>query len=153
VAGKSVVLETDVSNADRYDRLLRYVWLTDGILWTLVNAELVRAGYASVSTYPPDVKYVDLFLEAEHSARESGRGLWATAPDTGVNPAASVEPNPNPTKKPDPSVDCHASYEPCLPIVDDLDCPDVRGLGKAPVRVVGPDAYRLDRDKDGLGCE
>jgi hypothetical protein len=48
---------------------------------------------------------------------------------------------------------CHPSYEPCLPIVDDLDCPDVVALGAAPVTVIGPDEYRLDRDHDGIGCE
>jgi micrococcal nuclease len=48
---------------------------------------------------------------------------------------------------------CHASYDPCLPIVGDLDCPDVRALGMAPVSVIGPDSYRLDRDSDGIGCE
>ena len=52
----------------------------------------------------------------------------------------------------DPS-NCHPSYIPCLPIVDDLDCPDVRAMGKAPVQVIGPDDYRLDRDNDGIGCE
>ena len=48
---------------------------------------------------------------------------------------------------------CHPSYTPCLPIVGDLDCADVRALGAAPVRVVGTDAYRLDGDGDGFGCE
>ncbi len=48
---------------------------------------------------------------------------------------------------------CHASYDPCLPIVGDLDCPDVRAMGKAPVSVSGSDPYRLDADNDGLGCE
>ena len=45
---------------------------------------------------------------------------------------------------------CHPSYSGrCLPIGPDLDCRDVGG----PVRVVGPDLYRLDRDRDGIGCE
>jgi hypothetical protein len=48
---------------------------------------------------------------------------------------------------------CHPSYSPCLPIGPDLDCPDVRAMGKAPVRVMGPDSYRLDGDHDGIGCE
>lgn len=48
---------------------------------------------------------------------------------------------------------CQAGYSPCLPIVDDLDCADVRAMGKAPVRVTGSDPYRLDRDGDGIGCE
>jgi hypothetical protein len=49
--------------------------------------------------------------------------------------------------------DCHPSYTPCLPIVGDLDCADVRDMGKAPVSIKGPDEYRLDGDSDGLGCE
>jgi hypothetical protein len=42
-------------------------------------------------------------------------------------------------------------YTPCLPIVGDLNCPDVRAMGKAPVKVIGPDDYQLDRDHDGIG--
>ena len=50
--------------------------------------------------------------------------------------------------------DCHSAYDPCLPIVDDLNCPDVRELGLAPVtlRVIGEDPYRLDGNEDGTGC-
>ncbi len=53
----------------------------------------------------------------------------------------------------EPGDACHASYVPCLPIVDELDCPDVVALGAAPVRVIGPDVYGLDSDDDGIGCE
>lgn len=48
---------------------------------------------------------------------------------------------------------CHASYDPCLPVVGDLDCPEVVALGLAPVIVIGPDEYGLDADDDGIGCE
>lgn len=75
VEGKTVLLEKDVSETDRYGRLLRYVWLGD----LLVNAELVRLGYAQVTTYPPDVKYQDLLLDMQREAREAGRGLWTPA--------------------------------------------------------------------------
>ena len=74
VEGKEVHLEKDVSETDKYGRLLRYVWVDD----LMVNAELVRLGYAQVATYPPDVKYQDLFLKLQREAREAGRGLWAT---------------------------------------------------------------------------
>jgi endonuclease YncB( thermonuclease family) len=77
VAGHDVVLERDVSETDRYGRLLRYVWTHDAGRWSLVNLELVQEGYAQVSTYPPDVKYVDVFLAAQRSAREAGLGLWS----------------------------------------------------------------------------
>ena len=72
VEGKIVMLERDVSETDRYDRLLRYVYVDD----IFVNAELVRLGYAQVTTYPPDVKYQDLFLELQREARQENRGLW-----------------------------------------------------------------------------
>jgi micrococcal nuclease len=72
VAGRRVWLEKDVSESDRYGRLLRYVWLGD----TLVNAEIVRQGYARAGTYPPDVKYQSRLIRAEREARAAGRGLW-----------------------------------------------------------------------------
>ncbi|MEX1363920.1 MAG: hypothetical protein AB1Z98_12385 [Nannocystaceae bacterium] len=53
----------------------------------------------------------------------------------------------------DPQAACHPSYLPCLPVVDDLNCPDVVALGAAPVTVIGPDEYGLDADGDGIGCE
>ena len=45
--------------------------------------------------------------------------------------------------------ECAAGYEPCLPVTDDLDCPQIRAL----VTVTGEDQYGLDRDGDGLGCQ
>ena len=77
VADRDVILEKDVSETDRYGRLLRYVWLDDGGAWTMVNLELVRTGYAQVMTYPPDVKYASRFVAAERAARDAGLGLWA----------------------------------------------------------------------------
>ena len=76
VDGREVVLEKDVSEIDQYDRLLRYVWLRDGDVWTFVNLELVRLGFAQVATFPPDVRWTDLFLAAQRVAREAGVGLW-----------------------------------------------------------------------------
>lgn len=73
VAGKMVRLEKDVSETDKYGRLLRYVWVGD----IFVNDYLVRQGYAYASTYPPDVKYADQFAQAQTEAVENNRGLWA----------------------------------------------------------------------------
>lgn len=69
-----VRLEFDVQSADRYKRRLAYIYLEDG---TFLNAALVAQGYAVVDTYPPNVKYVELFTELQKQARESKRGLWA----------------------------------------------------------------------------
>lgn len=76
VEGREVVLERDVSDVDRYDRLLRYIWLRDGDGWVFVNLELVRRGFAQVATYPPDVRWTETFLAAQREARDAGAGLW-----------------------------------------------------------------------------
>ena len=70
-----VCLERDVSDRDRFDRLLRYIWLEDG---TLVNETLLREGLAHVVTFPPDVRYHESRFEpAEAEARAAGRGIWS----------------------------------------------------------------------------
>ena len=77
VAGREVVLERDVSDVDRFGRLLRYVWVDTEEGWILVNHELVRQGMATVVTFPPDVKYHDeVLLPAQREARAAGLGLW-----------------------------------------------------------------------------
>lgn len=73
VEGKRVRLEFDLERADRYGRLLAYVYLQDG---TFVNAEIIKQGYASLMTFAPNVKYVDLFRKLYAQARENQRGLW-----------------------------------------------------------------------------
>lgn len=104
VDGKTVRLEKDVSETDKYGRLLRYVYVGD----LFVNAELVRLGYAQVATYPPDVKYQDLFLVLQREAREAGRGLWATptpSPTTTPTPTPTPTPSPTPMPTPTPTVE------------------------------------------------
>jgi micrococcal nuclease len=152
VEGLQVVLERDVSETDQFDRLLRYVWIDTGSGWRFVNVELVRRGFAQAATYPPDVRFTDSFITAERGARSAGVGLWAPSPEP--TPAPTPPPTTAPqVVTPAPVANCHPSYSPCLPIVADLDCPDVRALGAAPVTVIGPDDYRLDGDHDGIGCE
>ena len=72
VDGQTVRLEKDISETDRYGRLLRYVYVGE----TMINETLVREGYARASTYPPDVKYQTLFQAAQTQARGAKRGLW-----------------------------------------------------------------------------
>lgn len=75
VEGKHVVLERDVSETDRYGRLLRYVVVGGHN----VSELLIHQGYGRVLTIPPDVKVVGRLQAAEREAREAGRGLWGTA--------------------------------------------------------------------------
>lgn len=73
VEGQTVTLDKDVSDTDRYGRLLRYVYVGD----TLVNVELVRLGLAWAKTYPPDTRLQAEIIAAEKQAREAHRGLWS----------------------------------------------------------------------------
>lgn len=73
VEGKRVSLEFDVEKYDKYDRLLAYVYLKDG---TFINAEIVKQGFASLMTIPPNVKYAHFFLKLYQEARNNRRGLW-----------------------------------------------------------------------------
>jgi len=68
-----VKLEMDIKPRDNNGRILAYVYLQDG---TMLNELLVEEGFAQVATYPPNVKYVELFKTAEKSARENKKGLW-----------------------------------------------------------------------------
>jgi micrococcal nuclease len=76
VAGRRVRLRTDVEPRDRYGRLLAYVYRRDTGLF--VNAELVRQGFATILTIPPNVAHAAQFLRLERAARAARRGLWGS---------------------------------------------------------------------------
>ncbi len=78
LTGKKVRLEYDVSEKDRYGRLLAYVYLEDG---TFYNELLLKEGYAQVMTVPPNVKYADHFVEVQRKARVAKKGLWGLDPN------------------------------------------------------------------------
>jgi micrococcal nuclease len=81
VRGEKVRLVRDVEERDRYGRLLAYVYRArDGLF---VNAELVRRGYATVATFPPNVAHEDEFRRLAGEARLSGRGLWGKCEGAG----------------------------------------------------------------------
>lgn len=142
VEGEQVRLEFDVKRFDRYGRTLAYVWI-DGVLF---NERLVARGFAQVSTYPPNVKYVDRFLEAQREARRHDRGLWGGCPTgssgggTGTGGGGTGNGNCDPSY---PNV-CIAPYPP------DLDCADVPYTN---FEVIGSDPHGFDGDADGVGCE
>jgi micrococcal nuclease len=80
VEGKTIKLEKDISETDRYGRLLRYVFLPDsnnasgsGIF---INQYLIEEGYAYAATFPPDVKYAELFRQKQQATRINNKGLW-----------------------------------------------------------------------------
>jgi endonuclease YncB( thermonuclease family) len=72
--GKTVRMEKDSEETDKYDRLLRYVFLPppDG---RLLNEEMLGAGMARANTRFPFSRK-NAFLTAEGKARREGKGLW-----------------------------------------------------------------------------
>jgi micrococcal nuclease len=126
VMGKVVTLVKDVSQTDRYGRLLRYVYVGD----IFVNAELARQGYANAATYPPDVAYADLLVQLEAEARAAGRGCWAISrtPTTGTG------------------WNCSGNIYNCS---DFASCAEVMSYWYA----CPGDPSRLDGDNDGKPCE
>lgn len=143
VEGKTVRLEKDVSEVDRYGRLLRYVYVGN----LFVNDELVRQGFAHASAYPPDIAYQDQFRAADQEAREEKRGLWAAC---GSDSGSSVQSQSlqNSTS----NMGSKAQIE------EDKDCGDFKTHDEAQAFFIsqgGPsqDPHKLDQDKDGNACE
>lgn len=73
--GRKVRLEFDVARYDRYGRTLAYAFLEDG---TFINAEMVKNGYATVMTTPPNVRHAHIFTRLSSEARREKKGLWNT---------------------------------------------------------------------------
>jgi micrococcal nuclease len=151
--GEEVRLELDVQKIDPYGRLLAYVYLPDGQMF---NETLLREGYAQVATFPPNVKYVERFLEDQWEARAANRGLWGlsaaelcqqTDRDNGIgggcsgsepeSPAASQSASPE--SGTDRNLDC-ASFE---------THEEVQRVYEQDLS----DPHYLDGDGDGVACE
>ena len=146
VEGQAVELEKDVSERDRYGRLLRYVYV-HGVM---VGETLVREGFARAVAYPPDTKHQAALAAAQQAAQQEGRGLWSAC-------QAAPPPTPSPVSAPTatpvpPAANCDPAYPTvCIPPPPpDLDCGDI------PYRnftVLPPDPHHFDSDHDGIGCE
>ncbi|MBX5476188.1 MAG: thermonuclease family protein [Clostridia bacterium] len=162
--GKTVWLEKDVSEVDKYGRALRYVWLTPpraqpsekDIRAHMFNAILVLEGYAQLATYTPDVKYVDAFTKFQREARAAGRGLWGLT-DAVSSTSRTSRATSGSTSRPAAgsaggAQRCDPNYAgACVPpYPPDVDCGDLSARG---FKVVGQDVHRLDGDHDGIACE
>jgi micrococcal nuclease len=144
VYGQEITMFQDVSDKDRFGRLLRYV-VVDG---AFVNLRLVETGLALARQYPPDVACAGAFAEAEYSSRTRGVGIWAVPlPEVAPSPAGPLPSSPVVTAS-----DCDPSYPAvCIPSPPpDLDCANITFRRFA---VKPPDPHRFDRDGDGIGCE
>lgn len=83
--GTKIYLEKDIGDTDKYNRLLRYVWLdipndsssNEELKSKMFNSILLDEGYAQIMTIQPNVKYQDYFLNLQKNARQNQKGLWS----------------------------------------------------------------------------
>lgn len=76
LTGQQVYLEYDKERTDKYDRVLAYVYLSDGE--TMVETELLNRGMARTMTIEPNTKYATYFEQLEAAAAEKKIGIWST---------------------------------------------------------------------------
>lgn len=155
VEGKMVSLIKDISETDRYGRLLRYVYI-DGVF---VNEQLVKEGYANASTYPPDVKFKDNFITLESEARSNNRGLWSSCkaspkPSQTISNQAqgsTSRPTTKSTKTPtSATVNTGASTYPCD---CSKTCPNMSSCIEAQYQLNTCGCTARDTDHDGIACD
>lgn len=100
ILNKTVYLEKDVSEVDKYDRLLRYIWLIspsgieineNSIRENMLNGKMVASGMAASKTYAPDTKYQNILDKIQTDAINNKLGMWAPAPTGAVVSTHKVE--------------------------------------------------------------
>ncbi len=183
VGGQTVRLVRDVSQTDRYDRLLRYVYVGD----VFINAELIKRGVAEAKRYAPDTAQAPALEAVEAEARAAAtacyaQGVFGGAPvaaaptpvtraevlpavdtpvpvvDTPV-PAPTVAPELPTAEPPTPMPPTIAPVANCDPSYPDVCIPpyppdlDCGDIPFRNFRVIPPDLHKFDRDGDGIGCE
>jgi endonuclease YncB( thermonuclease family) len=148
-------VDPNLDKVDRYGRLLRYVFVGK----TNINLKLVEIGAAAPYFYKGDKgHYAALILKAAQVARAKSIGLWKTCPGTKLTPTSAITTTSS-ADAPSASavtanVKCDPNYAGCTPVFPpDVDCSDIKLLGLAPVKVIGKDVHKLDRDGDGIGCD
>jgi len=129
---KEVKLVKDVTDRDKYGRLLRYIYLEDG---TFVNEQIVRVGYGVAYPYGPDTSLCPLIENAEREAREDEIGIWEIEEE---------EP-----EEPDIDYVCSTNV---------YNCGDFNSHSEAQYVFeycggLSNDIHRMDGDNDGIACE
>lgn len=172
VLGRDIRMVIDVSDRDRFGRLLRYIYVGD----LFVNEEMVRVGLAIAKRYEPDTAMASILEAAQGGAEEAALGLFSPAATTTITttantttttaspttttraPTTTTTQPPTTTSTAAPTTtttaqaNCSPSYpEFCIPPPPpDLDCGDI---GVKNFTVLSPDPHGFDGDSDGVGCE
>lgn len=149
----TVWLEVDPSQGerDRYNRLLRYVFIQNGTVD--YGRMMIAQGYAYEYTYGTPYKYQAVYKNVQQDAQGKELGLWNSATCNGqaLESGRNIS-SPNPTAYTLSPIPQSASG-------GDKDCSDFTTHAEAQSFFIaqgGPasDPHRLDgSDNDGLACE
>ena len=151
VEGQTVGLEKDVSETDKYGRLLRYVYKNN----VLINEQLVQEGYAHSSSYPPDIKHQERFRLAEQKARENSRGLWG---ETCIVTPTVVSSTSSSSKSQTGNIQTPQSQNQQTPASGSYTCncsktcPNM-SCEEAQYQLTVCECSARDSDKDGIACD
>ena len=150
-------LKTDpkLDKVDRYGRLLRYVFVGK----TNINLKMVEIGAAAPYFYRGEKgQYSVEILKVAKNAKAKSLGLWKSCPGTLLTPSNAIKTISTVVTSTSSTysagLKCDSNYAGCIPTFPaDVDCTDIKRLSLAPVKVVGVDKHKLDRDGDGVGCD
>lgn len=161
LTGKKVSLENDASQGerDKYNRLLRYVFLEDD---TNFNKLMIEEGYAYEYTYNIPYKYQVDFKVAQQKAQEGKKGLWAD--DTCSGKMTKPNPTAVPTTKPVSSMESASIPVPVsLPVKNESGstyacncsktCPQMSSCAEAQYQLATCGCSKRDADHDGIACD
>lgn len=143
IEGEIVKLVKDISETGKYERLVRYVYLSDG---TFVNEEIVKEGYGEAYWYEPDTTLCPTIQEAEDYARRHDVGIWEDEEEDEPFEDEEQEDEIEP-----PQVDDDCSY-------NKYNCGDFSTQIEAQAMFedcggISNDVHWLDGDGDGVACE
>jgi micrococcal nuclease len=143
--------DPSLDSVDRYGRLLRYIFKGS----ININLRMVEVGASAPYFYRGEKgPYSESLLKAAQDAQRKSLGLWKKCPGTSLTPDIALTTNFSKATSSGGSTSCNPNYQGCIPnSTQDLDCSDIKKLGLAPVKVTGTDVYKLDRDRDGIGCK
>jgi micrococcal nuclease len=147
VYGKTVTLYSDVSDTDRYGRLLRYVFVGD----QFINLILVQEGFASAYRYPPDTACASVFAAAEADPKTQKIGLWGAPPTLEYTAPLATPLATQPAGGGGTAVcSCTGDLYNCKDFKTQREAQACHDYCKSQGR---GDIHRLDGDKDGIACE
>ena len=150
LSGKYITLEMDDSQGtyDKYQRMLAYVYLPDG---TMFNKYMISEGYAYEYTYGIPYKYQSEFKQAENSAKQNKKGLWAD----GVCEEETLAPTQTTTTN-QSSYNINTSNYSCSSDLYNCSNFSTHNEAQGVFEMCGGnlnDIHNLDADGDGLACE